>query len=350
MSSPTIEIRPFAPQQASDDELRLLNVYENALRHERVPEDPTVSDAECIQWWRSKPDSFVIEPWLAWNDKGMIVGKAFAIMQKSDSNQHLLQFDLDIHPAYRQQGLGKRLLASMVAVALRNDRRLLPGGTTDRVPAGAIFMERIGARKGIEGHTNQLLIAELNHTLLAEWQQRARERANGFTLGLWDGFYPTEELTEIAHLYDVMNTAPRGEPDIEDFHMTPAQLVEWDQNLIATGTQRWTLYARDEATGRIAGFTVVFWHADRPHLLFQGDTGIFPDYRNLGLGRWLKAAMLEKVLRELPQVTVVRTGNADSNVAMLKINHELGFKPFMAECYWQVERTQVEAYLQQQAT
>lgn len=346
MSTPPVEIRLFPYQTATDAEFGALNAYENLINAERVPEDPPTPDEECIQWWRSKPEYFIIEPWLAWNAAGEIVGKAFGMMFAADSNQHLLQFSLDVHPAYRRQGLGKRLLGCLVEVAQRNHRRLLVTGTNDRVPAGARFMERLGAHRGSEGHTNQLVIAELDHALLDEWQRRAQERATGFSLGLWDGAYPTDQLEEIAHLYGVMNSAPRDDMEIEDFHFTPAQLVEWDHNLVATGTQRWTLYAREVATGHLAGFTAVFWHPHRPHILGQGDTGVFPAYRGLGLGRWLKAAMLEKVLRELPQVTVVRTGNADSNTAMLKINHELGFKPFISESFWQVERTQVEAYLQ----
>jgi len=349
MSTPTVVIRPFAYQTASDDEFRLLNTFENLIRRERIPEDPVVSDEECMKWWRSKPNSFIIEPWLAWNGAGEIVGKGFGVMFAGETNQHLLQFDLEVHPAYRRQGLGKRLLGYIVEIAQRNNRTLLATGTSDRIPAGAIFMARIGANKGLEGHTNQLLIADLDRRLLDQWQQRASERAAGFRLGLWTGPYPTDQLAEIAHLYSVMNTAPRDELQMEDFTFTPALLEEWDQNLLATNTERWALYARETATGRLAGFTAVFWHPDRPHILGQGDTGVFPEYRGFGLGRWLKAAMLEKVLRERPQVTVVRTGNADSNAGMLKINHELGFKPFIAECFWQVERTQVEAYLGQSA-
>ena len=74
-------------------------------------------------------------------------------------------------------------------------------------------------------------------------------------------------------------------------------------------------------------------------------TGVFTQYRNKGLGRWLKAAMLDKVLKERPEVKYVRTGNADSNAAMLKINIELGFLPYMADTLWQVEIDNVLEYL-----
>ncbi|HEY3248436.1 MAG TPA: N-acetyltransferase, partial [bacterium] len=82
-----------------------------------------------------------------------------------------------------------------------------------------------------------------------------------------------------------------------------------------------------------------------PEIVHQRGTGVLPQYQNLGLGRWLKAAMLEKILRERPQVRRVRTGNADSNAPMLKINRELGFRPYVSNSIWQVELPQVEAYL-----
>jgi mycothiol synthase len=63
------------------------------------------------------------------------------------------------------------------------------------------------------------------------------------------------------------------------------------------------------------------------------------------LGRWLKATMLDKILNERPQVKFIRTGNADNNAAMLKINHELGFQPYMSNTLWQLETLQVQQYL-----
>jgi GNAT superfamily N-acetyltransferase len=118
-----------------------------------------------------------------------------------------------------------------------------------------------------------------------------------------------------------------------------------EQSIFASGTQRWTMAARECASGSLAGFTEVSWNPSRPELLRQGDTGVFPQFRRRGLGRWLKAAMLEKVLREQPQVRYVRTANADSNASMLKINNELGFKPYTSQCIWQVETSAVLSYL-----
>ncbi len=48
---------------------------------------------------------------------------------------------------------------------------------------------------------------------------------------------------------------------------------------------------------------------------------------------------------ELPQAEVIRTGNASSNAPMLKINRELGFKPFSSRPIWQVETETAAKYL-----
>ncbi len=127
--------------------------------------------------------------------------------------------------------------------------------------------------------------------------------------------------------------------------MTPENLRSIEQFQQARGIQRWTLYLTEEATGRYAGFTEVMWNPNRPMILEQGFTGVDPAFRGRGLGRWLKAAMIEKVLAERPEVVFVRTGNANQNAPMLKINTEMGFKPYQAQTLWQIETQKVVDYL-----
>jgi len=132
---------------------------------------------------------------------------------------------------------------------------------------------------------------------------------------------------------------------MEDMKVTPDTLRQMEQNLFAAGNRRWTVYLTDRVYGKAAGLTEVFWNPNRAMILNQGFTGVYPTYRGKGLGRWLKAEMLKRLLAEHPEVEFIRTGNANSNAPMLKINTEMGFKPYSVNTIWQVATEQVEKYL-----
>ncbi|MFH1184880.1 MAG: GNAT family N-acetyltransferase [Chloroflexota bacterium] len=145
------------------------------------------------------------------------------------------------------------------------------------------------------------------------------------------------------------NDQPRDTLELEDINHTADTLHQFDNRHRAGGDQRWSLYLLSRTDGRLAGVSEVYWNPNRPALLWQGFTGVMPEYRNRGLGHWLKAAMLRKILRERPEVEVIRAGNADSIAPMLKINRALGFKPYVAWAIWQVELDSVEKYLSSRA-
>ena len=71
----------------------------------------------------------------------------------------------------------------------------------------------------------------------------------------------------------------------------------------------------------------------------------FSSARGRGLGKWIKAAMLEHIRKVHPEAQWITTENADSNAPMLKINRELGFRPYQSESLWQVPVDQVLALL-----
>ena len=63
------------------------------------------------------------------------------------------------------------------------------------------------------------------------------------------------------------------------------------------------------------------------------------EHRNLGLGRWLKAANALRLLDERPEVTTIETWNAGVNAAMLAINHAMGFQPVAEWQEWTLQRS-----------
>lgn len=344
--TPRFEIKPFDVKNASNAEYRAANAFSNLMRAEQLPDDPPIPLDEQIKSFQNIPSFVEVKAWAVECGAVALASGSIALTH-SETNQHIGEVDIQVLPEYRRQGIARQLLARIVAVAQREHRTLLIMNTTERIPAGEAFMRRLGATQGLINHTNQLDLRELNRDLIRAWQIQAQQDARDFELGLWEGMYPEEDLADIVTLWDVMNSAPRDALQIDDWKTTLEQLRQIEQSNLARGRQPWTMYVREKSSHKFAGYTEVFWHPNRPQILNQGATAVFPRYRNHGLGRWLKAAMLDKVLRDRPQVKYIRTGNADSNAPMLKINLELGFKPYISRCVWQVETEKGLEYLDQ---
>ncbi len=341
-----MKIEPFDLKGASEAQCAALSAFRNRMRAERLPGDPPIPLDEHIRRWRNAPPFVETRVWTVSRDDGSeILAAGDLEFFRTDENQHLVEFYVGVLPEVRRQGIGRDLLAIVTVAARRENRRLMITATSGNVPAGEAFMKRLGARIGLTTHVHQLELRDLSRDLLRCWHTRAAERASAFELELWAGAIPEDQLQPFANLFEAMNLAPRGDLDVEDFHWTPDQLQQSQASDRKRGIESWIMVARERESGVLAGYTEVVWHPNRPENLDQRSTAVLPEFQNRGLGRWLKAAMLEKVLRDRPQVTRVRTGNADANAPMLAINQELGFQPFESNSVWQVDIESVRAYL-----
>ena len=336
----------FDYQTATEVEFAALNRFLNQIQAEQWPDDPPRLLEETIRGFQSIPPFISLHLWAIWREKAdEIVALARFETWQADHNQDLADFSIEVLPEMRRQGLAKQLLQLIAEAAQKNNRRRLITGSDSGLAGSEAFLHRLGAKMSLVESINQLDLTDLNRDLLTDWQQRAQKRAGDFELQLWEGPYPEEDMEAMIKMREVMNTAPLDDLEVEDIKWTPQQLREIEATLAERKTERWTLVVRHQETGEIGGYTDVFWRPDRPHILDQGDTGVFPKFRQRGLGRWLKAAMLEKILRDRPQANYIRTGNAASNAAMLRINHELGFKLYKSWHVWQLELDQVLTYL-----
>lgn len=335
----------FVPEAAKQQTFEAVNRFLNAVRRDTRPDDPPMTLEATVrqaQSWQHLKDSDV-HFWALWRESEIVAYLLTAITSRED-NRHLLNVTLHVLEPYRRQGLATKLLAKLLELAEAHGRSSLIGETLAHLPAGAALAERLGARRGLEAHTNQLELSDLDPTLLDEWLRQAP--TNGYALEFLAGPYPEEELEAVCELLNAMNTAPRDELEVEDFQVTPERVRQWEAYHRAQGLERWTLLVRQRRSEALVGVTIVYFDPSLPEVLRQDDTVVVPEHRGQRLGKWLKAAMLEKVLRERPAIRRVRTGNADSNAPMLAINHTLGFKPYLAETVWQLDVARLAAYLQ----
>ena len=349
MIAQQVEIRPFIAEEATEEEWVALNKFRNLMLAERLPDDPQESVERSKALLLVRPDYVEATRWAGWHDADEggkeIVAYVVGVIHNTEDNKHLLFFNIEVLPQHRRKGIGTEMLNYVVENARKAERRLLVTQSFASILAGDEFLQQVGAKVGLESHVNQLDIADVDRDLLRRWQERAHERASDFDLGLWVGPYPEEHIQEIVDLTKAMNLAPRGDLEMDDFDITVDRLRQLEEMMAKRGMERWTMYVRHRPSNELAGYTYVWWMAEQPLMVNQEDTAVWPKYRNLGLGRWLKAAMLEKVMSERPQVKHVRTGNADTNAAMLNINNEMGFKPHLAEKVWQVELDRVIEYV-----
>jgi hypothetical protein len=203
----------------------------------------------------------------------------------------------------------------------------------------------MGADAGQKVHTNRLVIAEVDGEMIDRWILHGPARAPGYSLLAIDGAMPSELRDEAIEMFMVMNTAPRDDLDLEDEQFEVEHFIQWEQTAAAVGDEWWVLFASHDATGKFAGYTHVSWNPHNPRTVFQYGTAVRPEHRGNALGKWVKATMLKRIMDERPDVVDVRTGNADSNDAMLGINRGMGFRPFIASTWWQVKAEKVRDYL-----
>ncbi|GGL66444.1 GNAT family N-acetyltransferase [Deinococcus aerolatus] len=252
----------------------------------------------------------------------------------TQQNLHLAHARLIVHPHHRRQGLGRALAQALNAAARRQGRRTVTFVTSDRHPGGEAFAHRLGAEAALPMRQSRLALAGVDRERVERWQRRPADDPH--RLHTWDAAVPEEYLERVADLMMVMNTAPRGGLDMDDWRITPQMVRAWEANAAESGEHRPLLVVEDTRSGELMGYTDVSWRPERAAIVYQSATAVRPAVRGQGLGKWLKAAMLDHIAQRCPGAQVIQTNNAEQNAAMLGINEALGFRPWVAITEWQL--------------
>jgi mycothiol synthase len=333
----------------SDEEVEAITAFRNAMQAEVDPADPPWGvDAVALDV-RNWPPFMRHRAFLGRDASGAVVATGIADWFVGEENQHIVDVQLAVLPADRRKGIAKALLERVVEVADEIGRPMLSGRSIDLVTSGEAFARHVGASLGMAQGENRLVLADVDRDRIRRWVEQGPLRAEGYSLVASDGRYPDELVDQIVDLSAVMNTAPRDDLDMEDERPTVEQSRQWEATNLPLGIERWYLAARHDASGDLVGWTEVGWWPTFPTTVWQWGTGVRPEHRGHALGKWLKAVMLERILRERPDAIDIRTTNADSNDAMLGINHALGFRKHHTNMWWQVPVERVKAYLAEHA-
>ncbi|WP_103130482.1 GNAT family N-acetyltransferase [Deinococcus aerius] len=324
-------VTPFDPVAAPPEARLAVGHLLTAAHHFAYPEDPPLLPAREATGLTHVTPGEVLRHFVVWDGERAL---GWASLEYSvTENLHAAHARVVVHPDHRRRGLGRELARAVEGVAREEGRSVVTFGTSSRAPAGEAFARTLNAQPALPMRQSQLDLTEVQDSLLDAWT--ARPQGEPYRLHLWERV-PDEFLARTADMMMVMNTAPRGDLDVEDWTVTPEMIRAWEGMIADSGEVRYLMAAEDTRTGDLAGYTEVFWSPERAALVFQGATAVRPSARGQGLGKWLKAAMLRHVRAHCPGARWVRTNNAEENAAMLGINVALGFQPWASFTEWQV--------------
>ena len=306
---------------ATDDELRAVHAVVADNERELCPDWPARPWQQFVGRIRHPVSWRRQLHWVAYDDDGSPVGTASLVVEDRATNREQAEIELDVRAGARRQGIGTGLLRAAARGAEREGRTILTAGAM-RDSAGTAFAESLGLESKALERRSGLLLAKLDRSLLTEWNRPVP----GYELVAWDGPCPPELLERMAAAAAVMNTQPWEGLEYEPFELTATQLAELDEARVQRGAEWMVAAVVHQESGEVAGYTDVILPEGPGAAAEQGDTGVWPQHRNQGLGRWLKAAMALRILERRPDVVGIETWNAGSNDAMLHINEAMGFE------------------------
>src|SRR4029077_11250444 len=253
-----------------------------------------------------------------------------------DSNKHLFWADLYVRPDARRRGIGTSFMPLLLELMDAHGCTVLGIGTEES--SGHAFLEWLGAEAKFSGAENRLKLAGVDWKMVDRWVSDGPRRSPRTKLETYDGPLPEAMWEDYApQLSSILNTAPWEGLDHGEIVITPAHMSDYYARLKIGDERLHTILTR-EPEGLISAITDTSWAPHRPTIIEQRFTGVRPDARGRGLGKWIKAAMLVHLRVLHPQAEWLRPENAGSTARRLAINKKLGFKEFRAGTEYQISR------------
>lgn len=338
---PIVEVRP---EDLAPAELESIHAVDVAIEAEaRVPDLLVPPLAHVATDWLHPLPYEHTRLFLA-ETRGELGGYAWCGWEDLPSNRKTAKAEVQVRPGRRDGDTGRQLLGSVVRAARDFGCGQLLVEARAEGPE-AEFLGWHGLEAKLTSPRNVLWMRGLDSALMHEWVQRAHTRAREYSLIAWTGATSDELVGDLSDLWHVMNTAPLEDLDWEPEVMTPDRWRALEANWTARSMTPFTAMVVHEPTGVPVGFTQLVVDGHWRQVAVQEDTGVQPEHRNRGLGRWLKAANVLRLVETHPEVEAVTTWNAGSNAPMLRINHEMGFSALESWAEWQADLEQVERAL-----
>ncbi len=251
-----------------------------------------------------------------------------------------------VHPQFRNRGIGTALFDRMEAIARAMDRTVIqvsaihtsmPSGERIESPTG--FGSVAVADPGVRFLRNRgysleqiarcsFLDVPVDPGMLAAHRAQAEAAAGpDYEVVSWVGLTPERWRADLAYLKNRMSVdEPAAGLEIDEEMWDEARVIRRDEAELAGGRDLLTVAALHVPSGRLVGHSELSVAKDRTRPVSQIDTLVISEHRGHRLGMLLKVANLQVLAEFAPEASLVYTFNAEENRHMLNVNEAVGFR------------------------
>lgn len=346
-----MNIKSFEARKVQEPQLQELYDLECSVREEIFPDD----EHPTFKLWKNimlSPDAlYTVHRWLAVSDrKEKILGYGRLSFPNENSPmfegmKNISDFNIIVKEDERRKGIGNSLLSQIVAKSESLNRPILQNVVNHK--SGKAFCDHFECTVASERSVNRLYLEDVNWKRMREWVELGKIKAHNVKIETFEDV-PKNDLDEFCMVYTLTeNQAPDYETgDYQALTITPesrrhAEKMHKDKGYI------WTTKISKEENGSISGLTEIYYNPDIPNMVEQELTGVLPEYRERGLGKWLKAAMVFYVKTQYPSITFIQSGNAKNNEVMNVINKRMGYKPVCEQFLVKLDINKIKGKLEE---
>ncbi len=224
-------------------------------------------------------------------------------------NRQLARTEVRVLPASRRLGIGSALLAAVEQIVVAAGRTELAGADetpvrarADRQEAAyqdAVYEDAAGPFAVHHGFTwVQEMVRRQLRLPLSPRHARAladnpKARPSGYTLLTFADRWPDDLLADRCELGRRMSTdIPTGGQELDEEVWDEARVRQIEAAFAAQNRAKVITVARDDQSGRLAGFTEIAVPLGAPESVWQHDTLVMREHRGHGLGFAMKVANL----------------------------------------------------------
>lgn len=331
----------FEPKKAPRETWDQYHVYRRIIQQESRPDDPILPD-DVVETRMKMDDPFSEQRQFLAIADGRIAGHVgWGVMKPEapgyESNKNYIWGGGSVIGEARRRGIGRSWLQLLLQAMKEWDKTLMTVWGVE-LDDGIAFMDWLGAEVKTRFKENRLDFRKIDWRMIERWISEGKEKNSDMQTTLFENKLPEDFYEEYSPiLSQLLMTMPFDDLEHGDIVITPEVLAEDQKKRDELKTEHHTFVVR-APDGRLAAMTDVQWNPNRPTYITQLFTGVDPDFRGRGLGKLVKAAMVDFIKTKYDDIHWIVTGNANSNDPMLAINNKMGFFLFKQSLTYQMRR------------